>query len=158
MPCEIFGANSSGLPKSAGASSIQNFSSFCHRVSAPSIFLASLITVANGCGWPGTGAAGPDAGADAPRAATAGADAAPACAVAAPGAPAGVAQPAAANARALGRMKDSGRKVLRIGEHLENDEGPRSCGPHGGGPNTRRQRIVRQGCARALRRSSECDE
>ena len=95
MPRAILGANNIGLPKSSGISSIQTLSSFCQVVSAPSIFLASLMTVANGCGCPGnTGgvaAAAPDAGrAAGAAAAVCGVPDAAAAGAAAPGPPAGV--------------------------------------------------------------------
>src|SRR5262245_48322557 len=95
MPCAIFGENSICLPKSAGASSIQTLSSFCHSVSAPSIFLASLMTLAKVGGCPGCGAAAP--GPEAGRAALAAAIGDEAAAPGAAAVPAGaVAQPAAA--------------------------------------------------------------
>ena len=64
----------------SGVSSIQTLSSFCQSVSGPSIFLASLITVAKGGGCPGARALArlaPEAGARRPaRAAAACCDAA----------------------------------------------------------------------------------
>ena len=55
MPRASLGLRKNGLLKSSGFSSSQTFSSFCHNVIRPSIFLASLITVAKAGGWPGTG-------------------------------------------------------------------------------------------------------
>src|SRR5687767_4488742 len=115
MPRAILGANSITRPKSSGISSIQTLSSFCQSVSAPSIFLASLITVANGCGCPGAvGAVGAEAGraagALACRAAgdvaTAVSERAAGGAPAAPGPPAGVvAHPAATSTHVAGTAK-----------------------------------------------------
>ena len=56
MPLANFGLRKKGLPKSSGLSSNQTFSSFCHSDSRPSIFLASLMTVAKGGGPPAVGA------------------------------------------------------------------------------------------------------
>src|SRR5689334_20718037 len=63
MPVAIFGDRKNGLPKSSGLSSIQAFSSRCHKVKRPSIFFASLMTIAKGCalgagGPPGCGVPG----------------------------------------------------------------------------------------------------
>jgi len=59
MPVAIFGDMKNGLLKSSGRSSSQTFSSFWYIVKRPpSIFFASLITLANGCGLPGGAAAG----------------------------------------------------------------------------------------------------
>src|SRR5262245_47082890 len=109
MPRAILGANSIGLPKSSGISSIQTLSSFCQSVSAPSIFLASVITGAHGCGWPGsTGGVAPAA--EAGRAAGAAPAAPGAPGAAATGAPGGtpglvpgvVAHPAASSTPVTG--------------------------------------------------------
>ena len=58
MPVASLGERKKGLLKSSGFSSIQTFSSFWYSVNRPSVFFASLMTVANGGGLPGGATAG----------------------------------------------------------------------------------------------------
>ena len=58
MPVASLGDRKNGLLKSPGFNSIQTFSSFWYSVNKPSVFLASLITAAKGCGLPGGATAG----------------------------------------------------------------------------------------------------